>query len=241
MFFQTGFTIDSRDLDCFEHCRPSRLLGYLQESSALAMHELDADNATMLSRYGCCWMISRLKFTLDVPLMWRDELTIKTWHRGGTKAILYRDADLFVNGRLCGEALAAWVLVDVKTRAPARLSSFPFLLNTDGGPLNRSTVLPRLKAPDGLSPATRRTLHYSDLDGNGHVNNTRYADFFCDALHLEQKAPTAFVRTLQLDFLHECKADEELVLRSFQSGSQGFVSGEDPNGSLRFQASGLFA
>lgn len=240
VFFETTFPITSRDLDCFEQCRPSRLLGYLQEASALAMDGANLDNPAMMARYRCCWMVSRLRFTLDTPLRWRDELTVKTWHRGGDKAILYRDMDLFVNGAPAGQALAAWVVVDLDKRLPQRLTRFPELQGTDGEALNRQAVLRRLKAPESLPLTQTRTPHYSDLDGNGHVNNTRYADFFCDAIGMERRSPGTFLREMQLDFLHECRADQPLLLRARAEETEGFVSGEDPSGLLHFLAFGQF-
>lgn len=240
MFFETSFTVETRDLDCFEQCRPERILGYMQEASALAMGETGLDNPTLMARYGHGWMISRLKYTLDRPLRWKDTLTLKTWHRGGDKAILYRDIDFLINGVPAGQALSAWVVVDLEKRVPARLSRFPELLGTDGGPLSRQTVLRRLKPPSHLHLSQTRTPRYSDLDGNGHVNNTRYADFFCDAVGLERMAPGSFLRELQLDFLHECRAGEELTLRAGIAEKEAFVAGEGPDGSLRFQGFGIF-
>lgn len=239
MFFETSFPIGSYDLDRFDHCRPSRLLGYLQEAAALAIDEVGASNAAMLRRYGCCWMVSRLKFTLDCPLRHRDTLTIKTWHRDG-KAILYRDMDLSVNGVLAGQALAAWVLVDTAARSPRRLSDFPELRGSDGGDLCRQSVLTRLKPPDELTLAARHRVAYSDLDGNGHVNNTRYADFFCDAVGMERMAEGTFLRELQVDFLRECTPDQPLLLRAGEANGAPFVLGEDPSGVVHFLSRGFF-
>lgn len=240
MFYETTFTIDSRDLDCFGVCRPSRLLGYLQETAAQAIHQLDADNVTMVARYGCCWMVSRLCVTLDAPLRWQDELTLKTWHRGGEKAILYRDTDLSVNGVPIGQALAAWILVERDTRRLRRLSAFPELTRTDGGALNRQSALSALKPPSTMPIVQRRGIYYSDLDDNGHVNNTRYADFFCDAIpHTFMQG--RFLRQLQLDYLHECRLGQELILRAAGEENRWFVSGEDPAEGLHFQGQGLFA
>lgn len=240
MFFETDFTIDTQDLDCFEQCRPSRLLGYLQEVSALAIGQAGLDNPTMMTRYGHCWMVSRLKYTLERPLKWQDTLTLKTWHRGGDKAILYRDIDLAINGVPAGRALSAWVVVDLQKRVPARLSRFEGLNGTDGGALNRTEVLRRLKPPEALSLTQTRTPRYSDLDGNGHVNNTRYADFFCDAVGFEGFPPGTFLREIQLDFLHECRVGEELTLRAAVTGQDAFVSGEGPGDTPRFQGFGIF-
>ena len=44
-------------------------------------------------------------------------------------------------------------------------------------------------------------MRYSDTDINGHVNNTRYADFVCDALELENLSQDRFLSQMQIGYL----------------------------------------
>ena len=39
-FYETDFRVDSRDVDLFNQCRPSAVLGYLQEAATQAALEL---------------------------------------------------------------------------------------------------------------------------------------------------------------------------------------------------------
>ena len=48
-------------------------------------------------------------------------------------------------------------------------------------------------------------MHYSDTDVNGHVNNTRYADFACDAVELDKLPPEQFLAEMQIGYLAECR------------------------------------
>lgn len=233
-FYRHTYHIDTRDLDCFDTCRPSAVLGYLQDAAGLAAEEFGGTNPQMVAKYRHCWMIARTQFTLNRPLRLHDALEIKTWHRGGDGAISYRDSDLLVDGVEVGAALASWVLADIDTRTLARISSFPEMQDTDGGELNRATRLRALRLPPDLPEVERRTLHYSDLDANGHVNNTRYADFLCDALSLQSAPAGAFVTELQLNYIKECRAGEALVLRAAWQDDTGLVKGEDDQGEARF-------
>lgn len=232
--YRHTYHIDTRDLDYFDACRPSAVLGYLQDAAGLAAEEFGGANPQMVAKYRHCWMLARVKFTLDRPLRLHDALEIHTWHRGGGGPVSYRDSDLLVDGRAVGQALASWVLADLDTRALARMSDFPEMQGTDGGALNRSTHLRALRLPSGLPVAERRALHYSDLDANGHVNNTRYADLLCDALALQRAPEGAFVTELQLNYLKECRAGEALTLQAAWNGDQGLASGVDEDGTARF-------
>lgn len=235
MFCEKTFTVDTRDLDCFDHCRASALLGYLQEAAGLAAAELHVSNYELVENHRCIWMLARMHYILDKPLGWRDELTVKTWHRGGDKTLMYREFDLLVNGERAGEALSTWVVADMETRALARMSDFPELAGTDGGALIRDTRIPHLNIPRDMPLLEERQLHYSDTDTNGHVNNTRYADFLCDALGMERAPRGVFVRELQLRYVKECRAGETLLLTGEGGAQGGVVQGADPAGQLRFQ------
>ncbi len=125
------------------------------------------------------------------PLRWEDEITIRTWHRGGKSAIMYRDYDLFVNGQPVGEAVS----LGAGQRGPYRLLRLgalpsPSWTGTGGGSCARPNPLQAAPARRRrMEPADRRRMHYSDTDINGHVNNTRYADFACDAVEMEDLEP----------------------------------------------------
>ncbi len=237
LYFETTYTVDSRDLDCFNFCRASALLGYLQDAAGLAAGEFGCTNMEMVDKYGHCWMVVRTAYTLDRPLVWRDKLTLRTWHRGGDKPLMYRDFDLLVDGAPVGRALSIWTLVNLADHTISRPNRFPEFAGTDGGDLIRDSKLPRLKPPADLAAVETRTLHYSDTDGNGHVNNTRYADFLCDAAGLQSAPPGSFVRALHIDYLHECRAGEALSLLLGRDGETVYVLGRDGQGETRFQGS----
>ncbi len=240
MFCETSFTVPSRDLDCLNFCKASALLGYLQDGAAAAAAELDAGNDRMVEKYRHIWMLAKLHVTLDAPLRWRDVLTVKTWHRGGEKTVMYRDYDLLVNGVPAGRALAAWVLADMDSRTLSRFDRFPEFTGTDGGELIRDTKIPHVRFPRELAPAETRRLHYSDTDGNGHVNNTRYADLLCDALGMETMPAGTFLREFALIYHKECRAGETLRLYTGEADGKSLVQGVGPDGETRFQGWAVF-
>ena len=73
-----------------------------------------------------------------------------------------------------------------------------------------------------------------DTDVNGHVNNVRYVDFLCDALHMERLGPSRFVSSLQVGYLAECVAGETIELYTGQAGGLWYVHGADQAGKSRF-------
>ena len=89
---------------------------------------------------------------------------------------------------------------------------------TDGGELCKDIKLHRVKLPQVFDGREERAMRYSDTDINGHVNNTRYADFVCDALRLEGLPRSRFLSELQIGYTAESRAGDVLTL---EVGEQG--------------------
>lgn len=237
VFYEKTYTVDTRDVDPFNCCRPSALLGILQEAGTDAAVALHVSREDIIPKYNAFWMLARIWYHLDCPLRWDDHVHVKTWHRGGTGASMYRDFDLTVDGRRVGEAVSTWVLADMDTHKLFRLSNVEEFAGTGGGELCKEKLLNKLRLPDELTRAERRRLHYSDTDINGHVNNSKYADFVCDAIHMETLGETQFVSSLQLGYLAECLPGEEIDLLTVEQDGTIFIRGADESGKARFEAS----
>lgn len=235
MYFEGGYPIDSRDVDPWNHCKPSGLMGILQEAAVAAACELHASRPEMMEKYNLFWMLARMWYRLDRPLKWNEPLNIRTWHRGGSGASSYRDFDLFVDGKPVGEAVSVWVLADADTHRLARMSKIEEFQGTDGGELCKNKSLSRFKLPQEMAAAEHRAMHYSDTDINGHVNNVRYADFICDAIRMDQLGQDFYVSALQVDYLAECMAGETITLFTGEQDGLRYVRGADAAGKSRFE------
>ena len=241
LWYEMTLPIDSRDVDGKGVCKASALLGHLQEAATQAAEHGGFSREVITREHGAFWMLTRVWYRLERPLRWEEELTIRTWHRGGRAATLYRDYDLYVGREPVGECVSAWVLARQSDRQLLRLSAIRELDNTGGGALCKDKKLSKLRLPDGLREADRRRTRYSDTDINGHVNNTRYADFACDALEMEKLEAGTFLSQLQIGYLAECRPGEELRLMAGQEGETRFVRGMDEDGKSRFEAALIFS
>ena len=85
----------------------------------LSLDETGVSREMLVERYGAFWMLARSWFHLNRPLRWEDEITIRTWHRGGKRAMMYRDYDIYVGDELVGESVSAWVLASLKDHKDA--------------------------------------------------------------------------------------------------------------------------
>ena len=120
-YLDFDWTVDSRAVDMFNQCRPSAMLGYLQEAATLAALDLGASGPQVLEKYNCLWMVSKSWLELDQPLRWNERFTVRTWHRGAQGASSYRDFDILRDGKAIGQAVTLWVLVDVDSHKLFRM------------------------------------------------------------------------------------------------------------------------
>ena len=132
-FYEMELRVDSRDVDLFNQCRPSALLGLLQEAATQAALALGVSGPELLEKYNCLWMVTRSWAELDAPLRWNDMVRVKTWHRGVSGVSSYRDFDIFREGKPVGQGVMQWVMVDADSRQLYRMKDLTEFQGTDGG------------------------------------------------------------------------------------------------------------
>ena len=237
VYYDMECRVDSRDVDLFNQCRPSAVLGLLQEAATRAALALGVSGPEVREKYGCLWMVTRNWVELDAPLRWNDRLTIRTWHRGASGVSSYRDFDLYRDGKPIGQGVSVWVLVEADSHKLFRMKNLTEFNGTDGGELKKSIRLHRVVMPEQFDERHRRDMRYSDTDINGHVNNIHYADFACDALHLEKLGQGHFVRSFQIGYISECRAGETVWVDTAVRGTELYARGEGEDGAERFDCS----
>lgn len=234
--YEKSVLINSRDVDGAGHCKASALLGYLQDASAEHTSLCGCGRKEMVERCNVFWMLTRVQFQLTSPIRWLDRLTIRTGHRQGKGMLLYRDYELLVEDREVGYACALWVLSDLDDRKLLNVSQTPIpeLTATAGGLVPRIRRLTALHPPKEMTVVEERTMRYSDTDVNGHVNNTKYADFACDAMELFRRDPECYLSGLEITYHQECLPGEGIQISKAEEENIGFVHGEGDGATARF-------
>ena len=86
------------------------------------------------------------------------------------------------SGKVIGLASSLWLLMDLETRQSVSADRLPHPLPDNSDllePVPLPGNIPLLSAPEKIIPWE---AVYTDLDPNGHVNNTKYADWLCNIL-----------------------------------------------------------
>jgi acyl-ACP thioesterase len=199
------------------------LLGILQDVAwAHADHLGHGYEATMDE--GAIWILSRQKLVVADWPVWRDQLTVRTWIRPIRGPLVHRDYEILVGERKVGECAAAWLTLDVRTRRPVRPA-------VGGAQLRCRQDFALALTPEKIAlrqdlvEAARFRARDSDLDMNGHVNNTRYAQWILDSGSPEACRARRVVR-YEVNFLTEVQVGDAVAIDSapLQPPSNGETS-----------------
>ncbi len=170
--------------------RLSALLGHMQDAASNHASRLGIGYEQLVPLHRT-FMLSGMEIQVAEELpIWGTHIELRTWARKLDRLLAYRDFSISEKGASTPflKASSAWLLIDTLNRRPARphqaLSEFPL----------RPEVAVGDSAPERISKESKcsfinsRNAYHSDLDPNGHVNNSRYFDWITDSLaqHLGQ-------------------------------------------------------
>ena len=238
--FEMKYTIRSTDVDIFGNCRPSALLCVFQDMATDHSRIAGMDQDILTERYNAAWLLVRMWYRLERPLRMGEELSLRTWHRGAGGLIVYRDFDLTVNGQSVGEAVSAWVVADRENRKMLRPSLVECIASSPVPENVKERQLKLIKTPKDKQLIHRREIRYSDLDLNGHMNNTRYADVIMDVMTAAEMQGR-WVSEMQINYSMECGPGESIsIFRRMEEGSC-YVDGCSDDGARRFEATVQFS
>lgn len=114
------------------------------------------------------------------------------------------------NGEPLVSGLSTWIVVDIASRRIIPTKNFT-LREEPTKSLEHDCEMPnRIAVPSNAVELCRRKVGYSDLDSNGHVNNSRYGNYILDALPediLEQE-----ISEFKINYSKEAFLGEEMTI-----------------------------
>ena len=208
--FQKDFEITDICVDRYGRLKPSMILLYAQEIAGMHCNELALDYDTLAKRR-LFWAVTRHKVQVTRLPMRGETIHVETWPMPTTRVAYPRSMVAYdTKGNECFRSISLWVLMDLDTRNM-------ILPGKSGISVVGTLRGNELPSPNGLiakplGSHRSRSVCFTDLDRNGHMNNTRYMDWIDDLL------PSPFhirstVKEFTVCYLSEAKEGQELDLR----------------------------
>ena len=208
--YQQDFEIRDICVDRYGRLKPSTILYFAQEVAGQHCTELALDYDT-LARRRLFWAVTRHRVQVTRLPMRGETVHIETWPMPTTRVAYPRSVVAYdADGRECFRAISLWVLMDLDTRnmiLPGKSG-----IAVTGSLRGTELAIPQSLAPGRLRNSRERTVCYTDLDRNGHMNNTRCLDWVDDLLPSEFHSLHQ-VREFTVCYYAEGKEGQELTLR----------------------------
>jgi acyl-ACP thioesterase len=212
LFTQT-YHIDLRDVDFSKKLKLSALFSYFQDVASLASGNLGFGIDTLEEKFGVAWVLVRIKVDVIRYPEWNEEVVIETWPLEPTKVEF--DRDFLVkdkDGKVIIKAVSKWVIMDIKER---KLKRTEFINIQYPEKINDRAIegkLGKLKDFGQLQSAYKKVIGYSDIDFNGHLNNSKYVDYIMDCFDMEDHKKYD-VQTIDVNFINEALPGETILLQ----------------------------
>ena len=200
--YTTNYPVTTVHVDRFGRCTPASLLRFAQDAAGEHCTHLGTDWDSMV-KMNYFWAVVRQRIEITRLPEAGETVTVKTWPIPTTKVAYPRATEGFDgSGNTLFKVISVWVIVDIHSRAMV-------LPGKSGVTVEGICFGTELKTPGTLSVAEAshtilRTVNFSDLDVNGHMNNARYLDWLCDLL------PSSFHETHPLKAATVCYMKEAL-------------------------------
>ena len=182
--FSKNYTITCYEADANQLMRPTAMLDLMQEAANVNASALGFGYDEMMNS-NTAWVLSRIHVKFNNTPKWRDEVNLKTWHKGVSKLFYLRDFILSdKEGTPMVLATTSWLIIDMNTRRLVRNSDLA-LNNTAIHAIE--TPADKVVVPVDIEPelVRKHPVTWSEIDTNGHVNNVKYAVWAIDAVKQE--------------------------------------------------------
>lgn len=203
------FTLEHMHVDCFGRAKLSSLLYFVQE--AAGQHSsLLAVGGDMLSHKHLFWAVTRNRMQITRLPRLHETITVETWPMPTTRVAYPRSVVAYdAHHNELFRSISLWVLMDSRTRAMILPGKSGVVV--DGTLTGTELTAPHAIATRPMEHTVQRQVHYTLLDQNGHMNNTRYMDWVEDLL------PSTFhkqhpVQEFTVCYLNEARETEEIAV-----------------------------
>lgn len=222
-YMQT-FRVTSYQTDLTARIKPSAILEIMQEMAG-AHAELLNVGRSRLYPMGLAWVLTRVEVRMERYPISGEIITVETFPMPNRRVFfpryfIFRDE----KGQTIGCAGSMWVVLDINTRKMANAAEIAASM-PDNSDLTAPMGMPAtVEEVSGEVTESLRLPVYTDLDVNGHVNNTRYLDWCCNALGIDTMRSHAMTQ-FAVNFNQEILPGQEVCTVLKQDGERFSFSG----------------
>ena len=192
--------------DAHRVCRAADLMRFMQQSATRQLEVLGPNLDTLQSR-GHAFILSRISIDFPAPVHTFEKVRCTTWPCSSSRGACFdRCFEIFHGDIPVARAASQWAFLDYQNQKLLRVEDAGVYFTRDEVITPTLPLRFRIPKDAALTPVGEKTVRYSDIDTNRHLNNTHYCDLFCDHLPMEGKR----IAALSISFLKEAPLGETI-------------------------------
>lgn len=215
------YTIPCYDTDASWRLKPVSFMNYAQEMANRHANILGFGYDDLIASK-TAWVLARMNIRfVNLPL-WRDNVSLTTWHKGLNRLFFVRDFQMTdAQGNICVEATTSWIVLNLETR---RFVRDPKLMDEGTVCQDHAIEQPADKVviPKDIEAeyVMDHVVSYSDVDMLGHTNNAMYMHWAMDAVAYEVTSQRP-LKEVTINFNREARAGETVSIYRTVVESEG--------------------
>ena len=217
-------SINVYNVDMNRKARTAGILREIQECGSRQMADQKPSYDELLDK-GQALMLSRLDMIIPQEICLDEEIEVFTWPCPSVRATFLRNYLVRKNGETAAMISSQWTLVNSETRKIIKVEDVDFSNYTMDEYVD---VMPGSKFKisredaETLETVGQKTVRLSDVDYNGHMNNTNYVDMLCDYIP-ELTAGTHRVTVMRIHFSKEAPIGETIEIKRLRTPDDKYI------------------
>ncbi|NLS79269.1 MAG: hypothetical protein GXY76_18630 [Chloroflexi bacterium] len=210
--YEQPLRVSAMECDFKRELKPAAIFRHLSEAAAVHATQLGVGFEAMYAR-NLFWVHSRMRIRFCRFPRADEVVTLRTWPKDILRRLLYiRDFEVLdAEGERIAAATSAWLIIDATSRRLVSPKAVDLALPAASRRVGLDEPLDRLDLALEGEERLRVRAGYSAVDILGHVNNSRYVDWICDAFPIEMYRDQR-LEWLQVNYDHEVLPGQEVAI-----------------------------
>ncbi len=221
-----SYKVEFDMVDVFGRLSMNIIAQYIQKLATFHANILDIDFSDLESGEEVYWIVSRVKYNISRYPVYNDEITIETYPGGCDKLFIVKWFEIKdQNKEIIGTIVVDYLVMDAKRQRPINVRKSVEALAKLGCSYENAQVS---KIPQVKSPVMEdiRKAYYSELDYNGHMNNSQYIRWSIDML-TEELLKGREIKCIEINYNSPIMCNDEIKLTLENKDGEYFISGNN--------------
>ena len=215
------YVVHSYEIDMKGQAAIPVLCRYMQESACHHAENLRV-GYSKLKKKNLMWVLAQQFLQIVRLPQWGEQIEVHTWPSGRDRVSYFRDFRIIdQKERIISAATTRWYALDVKSRRPQNIDDL-FDYDFDSIDQAVSHQLIKIEPSEDVEKCQEFQVLYSNLDVNGHVNNTSYIQWILDCFSLDFRK-THILKEIEINYLAEASYNDRIIVLKEESENGNYI------------------